>query len=242
MHLFSPCHLWKAALVICMAKGVYPSAYHGPPDQTGLNADMFDDKALVHQAPHDGNLAYDADRAKDSDLDDDDDLAYAESNNGTGIHYGKCYRLYDDELWLGGDSSPWNYYVFGRRSNVQTFQLCKKMTTCERQNTNDQEVRDGGKFYLWDFRGNHYSKTGEFAACNTLGNFYAAGTSYRNYAYFQVYTDDCPNGHYFCYLTLNMVGQPSGHNGLQIKNNYLQNDYSGSTVTLRFKEVKCPDP
>ncbi|KAF7594860.1 hypothetical protein BBP40_008190 [Aspergillus hancockii] len=217
-----------------MAKGVYPSPQYVPPDETGLNTDVFGDTSLIHQAPHNGNIAYDGDLAND---------AYTGSNNYTGLHYGKCYRLSDDDLWLGGDSSPWNYYVFGRRSNVQSFQLCKKTTTCQRQNTNDQEVREGGKFYLWDFRSNHYSKTGNFATCNNLGNFYAAGLNSQNYAYFEAYTDDCsnPGSSYSCYLTLSLVGQQSGNNGLQVQNNVLRNDYSGSTVTLRFQEVKCPD-
>ncbi|KAH8431433.1 uncharacterized protein LDX57_009094 [Aspergillus melleus] len=234
--LISSCHLWTAALAICSA-----SAYHVPPDQTGLDTHAFDDPAaLVHQAPHDGNLVYEVDRAQVNNFDDDDDPAYA-AGNGTSLEYGKCYRLQDDDLWLGGDSTAWNYYTFGRRSNVQTFQLCKNMRDCQRQNSNDQEIREGGKFYLWDFRGNHYSKNGEFAACNNLGNFYAAGGSYKNYAQFQVFTDDCPSGGYFCYLTLNLVGQSSGNNGLQVAGDKFRNDYTGSTVTLRFKEVKCPE-
>ncbi|KAI9042384.1 uncharacterized protein KD926_005680 [Aspergillus affinis] len=237
MQLLSSYHLWVAALAICIA-----NAYHVPPDQTGIN-EMFDDAALVHQAPHEGNLAHDVDRVRYSSFEEDDD-DYASNSKGTSIHYGKCYRLQDDDLWLGGDSSPWNYYVFGRRSNVQAFQLCKSMRDCERQNSNDQEIREGGKFYLWDFRGNHYSQNGDFAACNTLGSIYAAGASYRNYVQFQVFTDDCPRDSYYCYLTLSLVGQASGRNGLQVNrnNNYFQNDYSGSTVTLRFKEVNCSDP
>ncbi|KAE8347590.1 hypothetical protein BDV24DRAFT_157068 [Aspergillus arachidicola] len=182
-------------------------------------------------------------REEDMLFPDDLELDTNGDSNST-LQYGRCYKIHADGQWLGSDHQAWAYYNFGGYSNSRTFRVCQLMNSCQRQNTQDQEVRHRGNLYLWDFRGNEYSRNGEFVANNNLNHFFPAGTTWRNYAYFEAHHEDCEditNPRDTCYINLVLRGQASNNNGIEIRaNNYLYNAYNGKSVTLQFRRVKCP--
>lgn len=239
MPFLSPRHILKVSLAtLTVVQCGYANPYPGVLPEDGV--------AVVEDIPENqASIPYMGEEQVLSPYDPSDDLALdtsADSNHT--LQYGECYKVQADGKWLGSDSNPWNYYLFGGYSNSRTFQVCRLMSSCQRQNTQDQEVRHRGHLYLWDFRGNHYSRNGEFVANNNLGNFYPAGLSARNYAYFEARMEDCDDITHSkdtCYINLVLVGQASNNNGLEIRsNNYLANAYNGKSVTVQFRRVKCP--
>ncbi|KAE8151553.1 hypothetical protein BDV25DRAFT_138789 [Aspergillus avenaceus] len=240
MAFLTPHNILKTSLVILAL------AHHGfaTPHPTLLSED---DLALSGDIPNNQfPVPYMNDEEEPFPYDDPSDYLESDPGNGSNrtLQYGGCYKLHADSSWLGSDSNPWSYYNFGGYGNSRTFQVCRLMTSCQRQNTQDQDVRERGNFYLWDFRGNHYSRNGEFVANNNLNYFYPAGRTNRNYAYFEARMEDCDDVTHSkdtCYINLVLTGQASNNNGIEIRpNNYLYNAYNGKSVTLQFRRVKCP--
>ncbi|OGM41672.1 hypothetical protein ABOM_009991 [Aspergillus bombycis] len=239
MPFLSPHHIWKVSLATltlgqCGYANPHPALL--PEDGIALAADTLESQASIPYAGEERVLVPEG-------LSDNLELDTNDDSNHT-LQYGGCYKIQADGSWLGSDSHPWSYYLFGGYSNSRTFQVCRLMTSCQRQNTDDQEVRHRGNLYLWDFRGNHYSRNGEFVANNNLNYFYPAGLGNRNYAYFEARMEDCDditNPRDSCYMNLILTGQASNNNGIEIRpNKYLYNAYNGKSVTVQFRRVRCP--
>ncbi|KAL4986241.1 hypothetical protein BDW68DRAFT_178953 [Aspergillus falconensis] len=99
------------------------------------------------------------------------------------IRYGKCYYLSKDGYGNVNGKDPYNVLTFIGGDKERPFRVCKSRTSCpdESRNGNHQQVKSGGVFYLWDYKGWLAANTNpDYLATDGWNWFFPSNDGYGN--------------------------------------------------------------
>ena len=175
----------------------------------------------------------------------DNDLQ-EEAASSRQLYYGNCYKLSkkDGEV-LGHLPGAWNFLKFAQDDEA-IFKVCQNLGECTIPNSSYQDLRDGARFWLFDTKGNSFSKDGSFVAANspTFGidrRTYPAGDGYKYYVNFWGENECGSKRLGTCPVKLH-VDNLRDHKGLTVETSKeLHVSDAGDTVTVTFDQVDCPN-
>lgn len=174
------------------------------------------------------------------------DNDFQEKTVNSGLAYGRCYKITNQNgEVLGHQSGAWHFLQFAQNDQA-IFKLCQNLGECTIPNSSYQNLQDHARFWLFDTKGNSFSKDGSFVAANSPpfgGNrrTYPAGGNYKYYVNFWGENQCGSNWLGTCPVKLHVdnLRDDKGLTVTSIKELHVSG--AGDTVTVNFAEVSCPN-